>query len=115
MMKWLKRIGVFAAALIALEVVAYVGLLFFGPSAIQDIREIWNPPGRPTEVVAQTLDNGAEQKCSTYQGEVFCITDGQSDGTSQVARSSGAGTSQGTSERRCADYEGETICLTGGN
>jgi hypothetical protein len=116
MKKWLKGIGIFAAALIALEVIAYVGLTLLGPTAFRDMIDILNPVGEPTQTVATTLDNGAEQKCSTYMGELFCITDeapaaAQSNDMQgeQVARA------EPGSARRCAEYEGKTICIDGGS
>jgi hypothetical protein len=116
MKTWLKGIGIVAAVLIALEVVAFVGVTLLGPTAFRDMIEILRPVGEPTEAVATTLDNGVQQKCSTYRGELFCITDGQAetteneDAVARVALSASAG-----SERRCAEYKGETICLEGGS
>ncbi len=110
MMKWLKRIGVFAAFLIALEVVAYVGLTLLGPTAFRDMRMVLNPFGDPTPAVSTTLAGGAEQRCSTYRGELFCITDGvaaaRSDGVDRVPAPN-----EDTGTRRCAEFEGETICI----
>jgi hypothetical protein len=113
MKTWLKGIGIVAAVLIALEVVAFVGVTLLGPTAFRDMIEILRPVGEPTEVVATTLDHGAEQKCSTYRGELFCITDGQqgvASGQSSAPVSDPAGKT-----RRCAQYKGETICLEGGS
>lgn len=116
MKKWLKGIGIFAAALIALEVIAYVGLTLLGPTAFSDMIDILNPVGEPTQVVATKLGDGAEQKCSTYMGELFCITDGT---TAVAPGSEGQGESVARAEpgsvRRCAEYAGETICIDGGS
>lgn len=116
MKKWLKRIGIFAAALIALEVIAYVGLTLLGPTAFRDMIDILNPVGVPTQTVATTLEGGAEQKCSTYMGELFCITDE----TATVAQSNDiqrepVARAEPSSARRCSEYEGETICIDGGS
>lgn len=114
MKKWLKGIGIFAAALIALEVIAYVGLTLLGPTAFRDMIDILNPVGEPTPVVATKLGDGAEQKCSTYRGELFCITDGTPAATtrSEIQGDSVARAAP-SSVRRCAEYEGETICIDG--
>jgi hypothetical protein len=116
MKKWLKGIGIFAAALIALEVIAYVGLTLLGPTAFRDMIEILKPVGEPTPAVATTLESGAEQKCSTYMGELFCITDG----APVVARSNDiqrepVARAAPINARRCAEYEGKTICIDGGS
>lgn len=116
MKKWLKGIGIVAALLVALEVVAFVGVTLLGPTAFRDMIEILRPIGEPTEAVATTLDNGAEQRCSTYRGELFCITDGQ--GEIASTQDGEARVSMGASEpdtRRCAEFKGETICLEGGS
>jgi hypothetical protein len=116
MKKWLKGIGIFAAALIALEVIAYVGLTLLGPTAFRDMVEILRPIGDPTPAIATQMDNGAQQKCSTYMGELFCITDeapvpADNDATpgESLTRAEPLG------PRRCAEYHGETICIEGGS
>lgn len=116
MKKWLKGIGIFAAALIALEVIAYVGLTLLGPTAFRDMIDILNPIGEPTQTVATTLENGAEQKCSTYMGELFCITD-EAAVVAQNSESLGEPVARAapSSARRCAEYQGETICIDGGS
>jgi hypothetical protein len=116
MKKWLKGIGVFAAGLIALEVIAYVGLTLLGPTAFRDMIDILNPVGEPTQVVATKLNDGAEQKCSTYMGELFCITHG-APGVAQNSeiQSDSVARAAPINARRCAEYEGKTICIDGGS
>ena len=112
MIKWLKRIGLFAGFLIALEVVAYVGLTLLGPNAFRQVRTVLNPFGDPTPAVATNLEGGGEQRCATYQGEIYCITEGGSAMPGQDTEEVVPDT-ENPGGKRCATFEGETICIEG--
>ena len=110
MLTWLKRIGLFAAFLIAVELVAYVGLTLLGPNAFRQIRTVLDPFGDPTPAVATTLDGGGQQRCTTYQGEMFCITEGVAPASVQDSAAPSPDRAASVSQR-CATYEGATICI----
>lgn len=111
-MAWLRRIGIFAAAVIALEVIAAVGIFLLGPDAMQKLLAFYAPAGDPTVLVKNPLPDGAEEKCSTYQGEVFCIRDAPVATVADTVTTPPS--AAGLKERRCATYEGHTICLEEG-
>lgn len=110
-MRWLRRIGIVAAAVIALEVIAAVGIFLLGPDAMQKLLAFYAPAGDPTVLVKNELPGGVEEKCSTYRGDVFCIRDAPAapaavDTTSDIAAA--------TTQTRCAEYQGQTICIQEG-
>ena len=111
-MAWLRRIGIIAAVVIALEVIAAVGIFLLGPDAMQKLLAFYAPTGDPTVLIKNQLPDGAQEKCSTYQGEVFCIRDAPE--TAVADTSTPLPPTPGLEARRCATYEGHTICLEEG-
>ncbi len=110
-MRWLRRIGIVAAAVIALEVIAAVGIFLLGPDAMQKLLAFYAPAGDPTVLVKNELPGGVEEKCSTYRGEVFCIRDAP---TTPTTVDSTPIVADATTRTRCAEYQGQTICIEEG-
>ncbi|TCO73688.1 hypothetical protein [Chromatocurvus halotolerans] len=101
MIAWLRRIGILASAIIAVELVAAVGIALLGPDALRVIIDFYNPTPEAGVVVAGHLPNGGRTKCSIYRGEAFCIDD--SDPTASHDPSASA--------RRCAVFHGQPVCI----
>lgn len=114
MNRWLKGIGIVAAAAIALEVVAYVGLTLLGPTAFRDMKNILNPTSNPTPAVSEVLEGGAQRRCATYRGELFCINEGRAGEERERSEESHPVPSMsGNPTRRCAEFQGQSICIDG--
>lgn len=109
---WLKRIGLIAAALIALEVVAAIGIFLIGPRAVRDILTMLDPSDS-TPAVTQSAGGGVERRCATYMGELFCITEGDAPPETPVvgAQSTPAEANEQAPGERCAVYDGQLICV----
>jgi hypothetical protein len=71
MIIWLKRIGFIAVIVIMLEIVAWVGIALFGDDWLKILTDSYTPEN-PTEVV-ETHKNEFVERCSTFDGEIFCI------------------------------------------
>ncbi len=71
MITWLKRIGFIASIIIMLEVVAWIGIALFGDDWFQKLKTSYIPKS-PTPVVS-TDNKGIVEKCSTFDGKLFCI------------------------------------------
>ncbi len=71
MMTWLKRIGFIASIIIMLEVVAWIGIALFGDDWLEKLKTSYIPKS-PTPVVEKD-DGKMIEKCSTFDGKLFCI------------------------------------------
>lgn len=101
MIGWLRRIGILASVLIAVELVAAVGIALLGPDGLRVIIDFYDPTPEAGAVVTGHLPNGGTTKCSTYRGEVFCIDEADSTGSQGPS----------VSEQRCAAFQGQPICI----
>jgi hypothetical protein len=114
MNRWLKGIGIVAVAAIALEIVAYVGLTLLGPTAFRDMRGILNPVSKPSPAFSEVVASGAQRRCATYRGELFCITEGSAgEERAHNAEPQPAPSMSGNTPRRCAEFQGQSICIDG--
>lgn len=100
-MKWLKRILFATGIVVALEVAAWVGIALLGKDAFRTLLDFYDPRAEVAAVTSSTGADGNLQKCSTFGGELFCITDksnqsmaGKAANAARTAWEAGAGTSQ---------------------
>jgi hypothetical protein len=107
MARWLKRIGILAAALVALEVVAWVGIALLGPDAVTVMLDFYDPRQEAAAVTTARKKDGSVQKCTTYGGELYCISDAPETGP----LSAPATQAPSHNGRRCTEYNGDTFCI----
>lgn len=109
-----------AGVIVALELVAWVGIALLGKDAFRTLLDFYDPRPYVGKVTSSARADGSVQRCSTFNGELFCIDDNsrKSDAPSQSDTAFEGQVAATNAQKnhhaveKCATLNGELFCIT---